>query len=345
MPGTGTLLKHLATATAVVAITLVVIASLNIDVARVKPDPASLKQPPAEYVYLDTPRVLSYLGELEGGLTSDIREKTGINAETSAALSPSTVASLSRKVQQQLASEQTVTPTVASRYYALERLLRLDRGGDNTLSHGKNWLSDLDMAVTSRGEADFVRFLMKKVPTGYFVRLRHAHLCVPTFVGVLRRFHDLPTCGLGSHGLGPPATHARRRALRTALKGYRHRFGKRPTVPLIVQTLNHGKPVGEVVSFLMHADYHTLTSDPSLLTGNVTVVSKVMSMNAVAPGARKASYIDRDSFVQFTRALRRAPPALRRAADLGGRDWRGKVREALRIKAPLAVLLPVAIYK
>jgi hypothetical protein len=325
--------------------------ALGVNVSNHKTPQSDLKQadvPPAEFVYLDTPRVLSYLAQLEGGLTSAVRQKVGVNDTASAGLSPASVATLSRTVEQQLSSEETVTPTVASRYSRFERLIRLDRGTRKTLKHPGRWLTDLEMTVTADAPAQGVRNLLAGLPNGYFVRLQDARLCVPAYVALLAKLADLPTCEPRKRRLEPPLSRVRLKAAQSGLKRYRRRLGQGLTVPLIVQTLpferKRGRP-GKVASFVLLADYRALTADPAFLSGVVTVVAKAVNTDAAGGSAKQSAYVDREALVSFTSALARAPASLRRAAGLPARGWRRAVRRSLRVPPPMAVVAPIAIYK
>jgi Na+-translocating ferredoxin:NAD+ oxidoreductase RnfC subunit len=80
---------------------------------------------------------------------------------------------------------------------------------------------------------------------------------------------------------------------------------------------------------------------PSLLTGQVTVVGKVVRTLA---GEGK-TYFDVETAARYGRAVQDADPAVQQVLGVAGADSREVVNESARVGAPALVVLPLAVYK
>jgi hypothetical protein len=92
------------------------------------------------------------------------------------------------------------------------------------------------------------------------------------------------------------------------------------------------------------AQYSKLTRAPSLLTGRVTVVGKVVRvLSDRSDGTDR--YFDVEGAVTYGRAVRRAAQPVRQALRLRGAVGRDAVRQASMVQYAGLVVLPIAIFK
>ena len=122
--------------------------------------------PPPEYAYLDNGRVLVYLGQIEGGLSSSEKRTRSVTDTRTGGVAAGGV-ELGGSTASDQSVEETVTPTATSLFYRL-----LDRLGD------KGYLRELD---ASSPPTDFARAL-GVVPEGFFVRIAGCRIRVPTYI-------------------------------------------------------------------------------------------------------------------------------------------------------------------
>jgi hypothetical protein len=98
----------------------------------------------------------------------------------------------------------------------------------------------------------------------------------------------------------------------------------------------------------MPARYRSLAHEASLLGGELSVVGKVVFKDSRLPnevaagGSGRPSYLDRETLTTFAPALQRAGRLLLRRLQLRRSRM---VRRSLTIDAPVAVIIPVAIYQ
>lgn len=89
-------------------------------------DPFAVKSDfaPAEYLYLDQTRVVAFLSQIDGGLTSTEKRTLSHLESVNANVQAASGFQAGGTSQDQSALETTVTPTAASQFYRLESLLR-----------------------------------------------------------------------------------------------------------------------------------------------------------------------------------------------------------------------------
>lgn len=127
--------------------------------------------PPPEYAYLDNPRVLAYLAQIEGGLsTSEKRTRQVATGGTGGVAAGGVSVGASRSREEFV--EQVVTPTATTRFYRLLDRLR-----------AKSYLRELDAAARP---ADLASAL-GPVAEGEFVRISRCRLWTPTYATMLRQ--------------------------------------------------------------------------------------------------------------------------------------------------------------
>jgi alkanesulfonate monooxygenase SsuD/methylene tetrahydromethanopterin reductase-like flavin-dependent oxidoreductase (luciferase family) len=173
------------------------------------------------------------------------------------------VATVGASSQQVLSSERVFTETEADRFY---RLLRRLRNGAGETFH------DLHLTKDNGGDSVDLKGQLDKVGEGDFMRIKHAHLLLPHYAAIYPplRYASYTASGAGEgtdapqSGLYAPPT----RAARKAIKKYIERIGPNPRLPFMV--------TAEGVTFLIPARYRGLGTEPSLLSGNLTVVGKLV---------------------------------------------------------------------
>jgi hypothetical protein len=128
--------------------------------------PPAATEPPGEYLYLDSPRVATYLSQLEDGLKEN--EKVTLSHSNTAGANVGTSSvGLHGTVQSQLSLQETVTPTDASLFYRLQARL---------LAH--HWLHSLNATPT-----DFATFRggLAFLHEGSFVLIHNCRLVLPAY--------------------------------------------------------------------------------------------------------------------------------------------------------------------
>jgi hypothetical protein len=142
--------------------------------------PAS-KAPPGEYLYLDSPRVVTYLSQVEDGLKSGERVTLSRTQTAGGSVTAGGIG-LQGTAQSQRSLEETVTPTETSLFYRLEARLRDHR-----------WLEKLN--ATPANFSQF-RTALANVDEGSFVEIHNCRLVLPAYAivyrGLKQRIPTLP---------------------------------------------------------------------------------------------------------------------------------------------------------
>ncbi len=347
--------------------------SLNESQAADKPLPEA-DTPPIEFAYLDSLRADAYLGQAEGGLADSEQRSEQLTDSINASVSIGGTGQVGGSQQTQLSTVATVTPQAADRFYTLLRRLR--EGGEANYrkpstcngERSTHWLGD----VNDEDGASEVMDEVQCIGVGNFIRIRHAQLFLPPFAQALPR---VQSANAFFGALPAPRTAftspTQSVAVTAALHGYAQQIGADPRMPFVAAPYGANEQVGRGVTFFLPAGYRGITSEPSLLSGSVTIVGElVYSAGAGAP------YIDYPTVDAFGRALLDAKPALR--TDLGvcakapplrsipkstalaaptpsaaARTARctseqqtlTDVRKSVTFKPPIVVVLPLAIYE
>jgi hypothetical protein len=306
--------------------------------------------PPPDYAYLDNARVALYLGQLQGGLARSEQLREELTQGRNAGLSAGGV-SVGGSAGSSASRERVVTPTATARFYQLLDLL--DRDG---------YLHRIDATASPKM---LVREFAQ-VPEGTFVQLRRCRLRIPSYI-------QLAQLNFGSSGYfsasnayqglgeGQPLTYE---ALGVALvRAGRQKFSLPSAISMhlgeaqLARTMDHlaavakrnprvpfstcdgsaaAKPRG--VDLLFPVRLGALSSEPTLLSGPVTIVGKLV--RSVRP---HDEYVDQPSLAEFEGATR----AVDNAADDEdeGEKLSGELASDATVLAPGAVILPIAIYK
>jgi hypothetical protein len=326
--------------------------------------------PPLEYAYLDPRRVAAYLGQDENGLAK-IEERTDqINHSLKAGVSFSGGPSAEASGETQHKTTATVEPNAADHFYTFLRLLREHEANYTKPStcntyRRTQWLGEVD----DQAPADKIMKEIACVGAGDFVRVHNAQLFLPSFAQALPLvqsadafYGELPA---ERHSFTSP-TQLTSAPFAAALKHYVTHVGKDPRMPFVAAPYGEESDVGANVGMFLPAEYRGLTTEPSLFSGSVTIVAKV-----VYYATKGAPYIDYPTVATFGRALLKAPAAFRndlgvcsnsppvptlpgavkKPAETHATNCTGKqqmiyeVKKSVRLKPPFVVLLPLAIYE
>lgn len=313
---------------------------------------------PAEYLYLDNARVRAYLGQLVDGLPES-EKRTLVDSEELAAEVKAGGAGLSDKQTRSTTTDTLVKPTVADRFYLLLRLLRAGDSDDES-GNSRNWLTDL--GGQTEGPQNVYEAACK-VREGDFVRIRNAHLTLSPYAAVLpNATYALLDLEGGIDAPAPGIFTPRTRAKRRQVKRYRRSLGKDPRLPFIVRQLSSepgpGRSAG--VTFFIPARYLGLRNEPSLISGTLTIVGKVVYRNLGRTdkrgGARVScgepvhpsvpeSYVDRQTVATFVPALIDGPDFVVNNLEFTEGTIAGNVRRNMTVKAPVVVVIPIAMYQ
>jgi hypothetical protein len=211
-------------------------------------------------------------------------------------------------------------------FYAFLRLLRhapeAKQGACNDAGSRRRWLGKLDFTEPP----EQVMQEIECVGVGNFVRIEDVQLFLPPFAQALPRVQSANAFyGALPAPRTPFTSPAQSVALTRALQAYAKQVGPEPRMPFVGAPYGESNRVGgKRVAMFMPAKYSGLTPEPSLLTGSVTVVGKVVyaKSNTPPPSSRRRrlratppAYIDYPTISTFGRALLKASTAFR--ADLG----------------------------
>ena len=303
--------------------------------------------PPPEYAYLDNPRVLAYLAQIEGGLSASEKRTRRVTATRNAAAAAGGI-SAGASAESEAFVEAVVTPTATTYFYRL-----LDRLGD------KGYLTELD---ASTPPAEFARAL-GAVAEGEFVRISGCRLRLPTYVqmqqviaatpGPVRAFDAFTTAASGTEAewVARATARAREKGAKSlvgrgtvAFSPEDDRRQKRAAarfaaaipgtarVPLSTCTGGaSGRP-----DLLLPVGLDGITTERTLLAGPVTVVGKVVRQVKSPEDA----YVDREADAAYSQ-----PVAAVVDAALDDPELNAELAADVAVLPPGAVILPLAIYK
>jgi hypothetical protein len=325
-----------------------------------KPD-----SPPGEHLYLDRSRVRSYLGQLVDGLPES-EKRTLADSEDLSAEVKAGAAALTGKRTRSKTTEAQVAPTVADRFYLLLRLLR---DGDSHIDDedSRHWLTTVN-ANTDKPKEAYDDFLCK-LKEGDFIRIRDARLQLSPYAAVLpKTTYALLNRRTPSGLVSKPdqklfAPHTRKQT--RAVNRYLRLLGRDPRMPFVVrmpltQTPTRGRVPS--VTFFIPAHYRSLRSEPSLISGTLTIVGKVVYRNLARPPAEKGgerigcndqpvpdtfakSYLDRQTVATFVPALENAPNFVFNNLRFTIASVAKQVTGNMTVTPPLIVVVPIAMYQ
>lgn len=263
--------------------------------------------PPPEFLYLDSPRVLAYLSELEDGLSESERRTISETLSVNATVAGQVGVGTSR---QEIGSvERLVTPTAASRFNRLRNLL-----------DDRKWLRKLDRHILTDLQTRS-RFFngLSAAAEGQFVEISHVRLTVSPAITVYR--------------------FARRSGAPDVAKFVRL-IGGNPRLAFSLVT--EGSPL-----VLLVGRYASLIDEPSPFFGELTVLGKMIRWLPSSPPIyvdqeSLATYGPALSFAprSILRKLKIRPCTQRGACGLAQ-----NLKRDVTVSAPGAVILLIAVYK
>jgi hypothetical protein len=311
--------------------------------------------PPAEYLYLDSGRVLAYLGQIEGGLTASEKRTVSESESESASLKGGLLADVSGSAQSQTSIESVVTPAATDRFFTM--LIKLRAGQEDIAGHKSAWLHNIDARLPSPDGGDRIRKSLHDVHEGDFVRISNAHLFLAPYAAVTPRARYAASYLGGDiqeprQPLYAPVSERGQKGLKRYLK----LLPSDPVLPFVLPTLTVDRQATNPVTFFIPARYSALLDNARLLASNLTVVGKVTyvdnriagSTSCPSPANRSAvpcTYSDLQTLTTFAPALQKAPDSLLSNLGVKRKDVLRRVRDSVTFRAPIVVVLPVAIYQ
>jgi hypothetical protein len=336
--------------------------------------------PPLEYVDLDAHKVATYVGQLEDGLATTEQRTAQLTHSINASISGGPLAQIGGSEQSQVGTQATVTPTAADLFYAFMRLLRaggeahctplpadVPGGGGKCDPRGCNgrsrtrWLGEVD----AQWSEEAVTEQLSCIGVGNFVRIAHVQMFLPPYAQALRRaqsaqavYGELPAPRMAF------TSPIQSTSVRAGLGSYASLVGSDPRLPFVAAPYGSRDQIGSGVTFFVPVDYRGLTTEPSLLSGSVTVVGKIIYY---APGG--ASYIDYPTIEQFGGPLLKeskhfldsigvcssVAPAGAMASPTGAGSTSSSctspqrildaIKASVTFRPPVVVVLPVAVYQ
>lgn len=303
-------------------------------------------RPPAEYLYLDDERTEAYLGQIQNGLAPTETRTQRATRSRSVSLGVKDAVELGGNVAEEEGIESKVSPKAADRFYELESQL------------SRALKEDRSTATLTPVEGDELRELLSRPPPsqqtqagleeGDFVRIDNARLLLPTYtlalakVAYARQFRSARQRARRRR-VFPGALARFASVKRRQLRAYTSALGADPRVPFRLDLsrpkTDSGSP--QAASVFLPVRYSKLLDAPSLLTGRVTIVGKVVRRAAVAERA----YYDVETVVSYRRALEKVSPAVRRLLAVPRSELGETIGASATAESPALVVIPVAIYK
>jgi hypothetical protein len=307
--------------------------------------------PPPEYAYLDNARVLAYLAQIEGGLSTSEKVTEQLSRTRNAGVAASGIQAGASSAEQQFV-ERVVTPTATTRFYRL--LDRLEaKGYLRTTDYGANGIPSRKLREVTEGDFVLIRGCRLRLPT--YAQMdeliqQSTSAPIPTDVAaydVLQRsataerarlyaqIQAYPSSGISTSRPRIAEGATRRRLVRAGAR-FAKALGRNPRIPVSSCTGRRvRRPHG--VDLLFPLPLGLVNFEPGLLEGRVTVVGKLLRI------LREGDlYIDTatlkelDGPVRAVDGTRGFPHAI---------DLSGELDADVTVFGPGAVILPIAIYK
>jgi hypothetical protein len=282
---------------------------------------------PYEYVYLDTARVESYLGQIDDGQVKQ-ETRTASSKETAGGkFEIKSLAEASGSVTNEKTSSAVVSFSDADNFYRLEKQLEEDgaitaiplsagatagvrSAVKRKVAHRHGLSGHERRASEHEGIETEYEAELEHLPVGRIVKLEDVLLHVPPYLAAYPSLrYAIPRFNPANEVFEAAPLYTFSAAeveLEESAKKERERFIKRaganPRLPLS-STLHH-------LTIVIPARYAYLTGDPSLLNASVTVVGKLVQKGEdFGDGASEATYLPA--------LLKAKPPFLR---DLGVKE-------------------------
>jgi hypothetical protein len=294
-------------------------------------EPSAGSRVPGEFLYLDDERVDAYLGQLRGGLSSTEQRSISLTEKHQAQAGSDQVVQIGGSVERQETIDRTVESNAADRFFLLESELeaRFTQVDDADLPRFQS--------IRARGDACPEMRRLTEIKEGQILRILGANLLVPTYALALAKVAHADQFRAN----GQDEVPGKRLALlaregQRGLKQLVETLGADPLLPFWLQIkAKRGCQV------FMPAQYSKVIDAPSMLTGPVTIVGKVVRRLT----RRESTYFDVDTAIRWERALRRSAPRVWRLLGLDEVGIRKVVNSSATVRYPGLVLLPLAIYK
>ncbi len=309
--------------------------------------------PPAEYLYLDSQRVNAYLGQIQGGLALQETRNVTATSSSSVDVGGGLLKDLSQSQGLSQSVSSVVTPLATDRFYTL--LLKLRQGSESRNGQTVPWLPSIDAQITTQNTVDRVRAELRDLREGDFVRIYNARLFLPPYASFVPKAHYADPFLSGGFEVPPTTSVAATLSVseRQTIDAYLRELGNDPTLPFVVYTLPSLN--SQIVTFLIPARYRALLDNGRLLTGRLIVVGKVIykdlrrTTDSGCGGgetvALSCEYVDRQTVQTYGSALLTAPQSILRYLGVTRRDAVRDVSASMTFRAPVLVVLPVAIYQ
>jgi hypothetical protein len=290
--------------------------------------PASRHRHPYEYLYLDSGRVDSFLGELDDGSVRTFSRQESESSDASLGFQLDTVGSATASQGKQLTVSAVVTKTEADNFYSL--LEQLEDGSLKTVDSASPQLA--------------AQLSPSALPVGAMVRIENAFPRLPPYLSpypVLRyaRFEtpskvfgkpSLSVYSLSRYTAGPTTERERLAFIK--------QVGPDPRLPFSMEL------DGGALTILVPARFANLTGDPSLLSARLTIVGKVafnVNEGGFGDGASEDTYLP---------ALLHASPRFLRELGVHGPAIHSKqalfngVSQSLTYPKHVVEVVPIAMY-
>jgi hypothetical protein len=315
--------------------------------------PAFPEGGPAEFLYLDTARVATYLAQVEGGKVESEKLSRKLTQSLNTKVALKDAGEIGATQATELAAERTLKPTAASSFFALET--RLKEAGVVNRIHPRQFEEEVEPLE----EGEFVSFETNALQSPIYLNAYFAVLHAGTLAAIFPNS----------------------RTARKAAENFFEKVG--PTARAAFAMEQSGPSTGGVGNedsedlarkkfvYLLPVTAPLLSSERSLLKyggGEFTVFGKlVRRFPEPAQGPRQLAYVDSATQETWEQALRRAPGELlcRTAPDCAGEirgegvsseerddaidENRSEILRALESQTIIpergAVILPIAIYK
>jgi hypothetical protein len=314
---------------------------------------------PAEFLYLDTARVATYLAQVEGGKVESEKLSRKLTQSLNTKVAVKDVGEIGATQASELAAERTLKPTAASSFFALETRLREAK----VVKSIDPRRFDLDVEKERMGEGQFVTFETNALLSPLYLNAYFAVLHAGTLAAIFPNS----------------------RAHRKAAENFFEKVGPTARAAFALKDADPASSGGvasddsqdsgsEEVVYLLPVTAPLLSSERSLLKyggGRFTVFGKLIR-RFPEPNApeREFAYVDSATQETWEQAIRRAPKELlcrtephcafairgkgEEELSQAERDdeieaSRLRILDALKEQTSIpergAVILPIAIYK
>jgi hypothetical protein len=317
-------------AVAVVSLILALVVLIEV-LGNGQVEPSYDSRLPGEYLYLDDERVDAYLGQLRGGLSPTEQRSISLTQSRQAQLGVEQVVQVGGNVEHKEVIERTVSSQAADRFYILETELAARFSDPDAIGPQFRRLE-----AKRHGCEEIAQ--LETIKEGQILRITGAQLLVPTYALALARVaHADQFLDAAQQPLEPVRLSRFAGESQPALRELVDRLGADPRVPFRLQIRRRKGPC----QVFIPVRYSKLIDAPSLLTGPMTIVGKIVRRLTRI----ERTYFDVDTAVRYMRALREAPVGVKRALGLDSVPISDIVNNSATVEYPGLVLLPLAMYK